>query len=121
MHDKIENLMKAVRRIAADNPDFIYEKSEGPDGCWYVRGGEFSCLIGRGLGAVGFTTDQLKSYEGVSALSVVFQLFFPQMGPDEDTSLGIEWLDHVQTYQDDSMPWHYAISNADIDVYGVVK
>jgi hypothetical protein len=101
----VEDLEQAVREIALEDPDYVYDRPYG--GCVYFdKDGCPSCLIGHGLAKLGITPERVGGYNnsGVGGLSY------------EDIIVGedIKWLMDVQDQQDAGEFWGNAVRFADL-------
>jgi hypothetical protein len=111
------SFVKAVRKIAADDPAHIYEPPEVHEGgneCVYVEKNDKgvlvgSCLIGRALVALGVHPKDLPPQDGFQNIASVVL--------DDlklDLSLPVrEWADGVQGEQDAGNPFGTAVRIAD--------
>ena len=107
--DEVQPLIDAVRRLAADNPGYVYQWPGTGSSCLYVHDGQGSCLIGQaalaiGLIDVGIETDNVNQRDVLALLK----------------SKGVRasdaqkaWLEEVQARQDGGMSWSYAVGSAD--------
>lgn len=105
----------AVRKLAADNPEFVYEPvtvtdvlGRPVDRCVYVNDeGAGSCIVGQALIACGVPADELRRYDAMgTAASIVVQ---DHSG--NDTVAG--WARAVQSKQDRHEQWSYAVTYGD--------
>lgn len=101
----VEDLEQAVREIALESPDYIYDRPDG--GCVYFdKDGCPSCLIGHGLAKLGITPERVGGYNssGVGGLSY------------EDIIVGedLDWLINVQDRQDAGISWGDAVLLTDL-------
>lgn len=115
---ELEKVVAEVRRIAAENPDFIYENSVG---CAYGRRdadtGEVvpDCLIGHAFYALGVSGETLAEWGGADSPKVS-ELIMRHYTPGLVTSRESIWLEEVQSGQDNNLPWIAAVSVADQEV-----
>jgi hypothetical protein len=113
----IEQLIGKVREIAAENPDFIYQKQRR-DGhrdtmvCYYVaeNSQDGSCIMGRAFRALGVPAEVLRQYEGerTGTLIEAFRV--------EASASQLSWLFNVQCSQDDGLAWGECVRVADRDL-----
>lgn len=106
-----QKLIAEVRRVAAENPDFIYPRdiSGGVKSCVYIKDGCPSCIIGHALWNIGLIDAKFKGDH--MALSDIGHVIL-QYGWGIETG-EIEWLHKVQQYQDQLNPWGQAVRYAD--------
>lgn len=116
-HINLLDLENEVRRLAAENPDFVYEGAvEDRYGsqyvsCMYTVEGDDenlvgSCLFGQALINLGADPAELRSYEheGIGQVLESAMLVSPKR---------VQWFDDVQEYQDVKMTWAFAVAEAD--------
>ncbi|SIL73749.1 Uncharacterised protein [Mycobacteroides abscessus subsp. abscessus] len=112
-----ENLIRTVRRIAAANPDFVYEAQPDPvfpGGrlCRYVHNGEPSCLIGKALWELGLINSVFETNaKNVSAFGQIYKGLGLALDHWE-----LDWLIEVQRAQDFQTAWGRAVESADVKV-----
>ncbi|QDM55932.1 hypothetical protein SEA_TRAX_45 [Gordonia phage Trax] len=112
MHETFEKFVAEVRRLANENPNFIYKPRTVPGRqitCHYVNedrtGGD--CLIGQALFNTGMRTiEQLDEVEGRGAATVLRRYF------DAPSALQ-RWATEVQGAQDDGVAWGEAVRRVD--------
>lgn len=120
----VKDVVAQVRRLAAENPDFVYKKvfftnSEGnPDyRCQYVKEGKGDCIIGQALVDVGVPVESLAEWDkGIYAATAVVPRFVDV--PYDDPAVG--WLNAVQGYQDKGRTWQESVYEADLIYYSNV-
>lgn len=111
-HDiSISELENAVREIAAENPDFVYQQTVIDNGgnrdCVYFdEDGCPSCLIGHGLAKLGVVKEDMVDSSNFMAVG---QLFGASHGAES-----VRWLSDVQFFQDGGYPWGKAVESADV-------
>jgi len=121
--NKISEVVAQVRRLAAENPDFVYEKvksksSEDSPKCLYTHNGKGSCIIGQAILAVDDSLySKLADYDeglifGYSATIVVHDLY-PEEFKKAQGEMYAKWLHLVQRKQDDGWTWEEAVGYAD--------
>lgn len=97
------DLVKAVRELAEETPDFVYE----PPGnhCVNIYEGKGSCIAGRAYVKAGIPVADipysLAVPSAVGVMGVVASM------PE------IDWLLTVQSAQDNGTPWGEAVAEAD--------
>ena len=101
---KIKKLIKEVRRIASENPDFVYLK--GDEGCTYSGN---QCIFGIALNKLHPDVDLSKYDEcgGIVINMVLDDLFY------EDSMVHLNWCVTVQAEQDLGNSWSECIRTAD--------
>ena len=107
-----QDIINEVRRLAADNPDYIYVNPNGSEfsQCVYIHDGKGSCIVGRALVNNGFDPEKVAQYEGATADEMLVVL-----GIKEAIDFGQVWLDRVQALQDNGTPWADAVEEADLE------
>ena len=103
----LDDLITEVRRIASENPNFVYNQMV----CKYQVRGKPSCLIGQGLHAIGVDTAVLKAFDDRED-SEIQTILVDELGFDVEDAR-IYWLSATQSAQDCQTPWGKAISQAD--------
>lgn len=104
MSDVGQRLIAAVREIAAENPDFVYD--DDPYGCVYFDGkGAPSCIMGHACSRLGLLVGEPNDVDGDTNISAVAKDL--QWGLDRDE---LDWLEHVQRSQDRRTPWGECVS-----------
>lgn len=107
-----EELERAIREVASENPDFVYRKAfvdDGPPICAYFdEEGCPSCLVGHGLARLGMGKDDIKDLNFVS----VEALFDDGIIETGDTPKS--WFNNVQEFQDTDTPWGQTVRDADM-------
>jgi hypothetical protein len=106
-----------VRRLAAENPEFIYDNGCG-DGtkCSYATGGpnDRGCIIGQAVREV-----SIALYEWLYAKEKCVTNGFPvwslEFHKTEIETIGSHsiWLNRVQTHQDKKVSWSESVRVAD--------
>ena len=111
-----EKLIAEVRRVAAVNPDYVYEEVS----CAYVKDGKPSCLVGHALwntGVIGPDSNlDAPISKGLYGKTRANYANFADLAPFLDLQLEtceITWLGDVQDAQDDGTPWDSSVRNAD--------
>jgi hypothetical protein len=101
-----QKIIAEIRKVAADNPDFIYQAPYG-DACFYVFNGQPSCIVGRALWNLGFIDKTLEKGSDNSIRAHVFL--------DKHFALDLyerDWIDRVQWHQDAKRTWGQAVEVA---------
>lgn len=128
---KGEDLITAVREVAAASPDFSYLKYNNRNECQYfnyettenmygkITTGQPSCILGQALWRLGYTHTILPEgrYDSYNYLGSMIntrefdafaKFFHMDLEPEE-----IQWLLDVQTGQDTGETWGQAVEGAD--------
>lgn len=109
---KIEQLIAEVRRLAKEQPDFIYERSFGSFFCKYTSGANCSgCIFGQAV--MNLWPDSLNTLKAVDdsnnfGIKGLFQQLSIEATRDE-----IHWCMNVQDYQDKKINWGCCVIRAD--------
>lgn len=120
MSEAGQKLIAAVRKAAADNPDFIYPLAAryGSDGslvkfgnCMYVKDGCPSCIVGKGAWDLRLIDASFEFSDDNSAAVDVLLSALDLYDEVDGQELG--WLMAVQKKQDNSTPWGEAVAEAD--------
>lgn len=103
------DVVREVRALANQSPEFVYTIVDPRGSCLYVHeDGQGGCIVGQALMALGVSAMELGNHEGDAAPSVIRDLGI-------EASLEEElWLDGVQTYQDDGETWSFAVRTTDM-------
>ncbi|AXQ64416.1 hypothetical protein L3Y19_gp046 [Gordonia phage Neville] len=114
MYEVAEKFVAEVRRLANENPEFVYQKRPIGDGgeggsCMYVNeagtGGD--CLIGQAVINTGLmSVEELGKHENELARGLLGDLRFP--------GAATQWADRVQSRQDMGVAWVDAVRDADL-------
>lgn len=103
--------VKAVRELAAENPNFIYEAPGENRTCLYVHEGDGSCLIGQALLRVGVPLNTVAGFDETAAnLPVAANEALLSLGYSGAVS---EWAGYVQSLQDRRELWAESVALAD--------
>ncbi|MCG7607167.1 hypothetical protein [Mycobacterium sp. CnD-18-1] len=108
-----EKIAAEVNRLAAENPDFIYDTDEDKDQCVYVENGEPSCLYGYALWNLGLIDARIEKATmtiGGRLVSVNHQTIktlarYLGLNLDQEELWAFS---ESQDYQDSSRPWYVA-------------
>ncbi|UVK63440.1 hypothetical protein SEA_AEGEUS_65 [Mycobacterium phage Aegeus] len=105
-----ENLIRLVRKFAAETPDYIYEPPRVLTArCVYVHNGKPSCLIGKALWELGLIN---STFETSPKNSIGIADIYMTLGLALDAG-EIKWLTNAQAAQDYKKPWSRAVDHAD--------
>lgn len=118
---RLEPMVREVRRLAAERPDFVYiaQPEHGTAECYYYgadgKGNGTGCIIGEASKALGASREILqymdRSRSLEQALGFALRRLNVNMMPDERDAL--QWLGFVQGNQDMGMSWSEAVEEAD--------
>lgn len=116
---KMTDLAAEIRKVAADNPDVIYQERAKELGvpssnafsdqerrfCRYQAGGQGCCIVGVALANLGVPIEQMAVYDGDSEKSFyVVVMDFPE-DFELDDQAAFDFVRLAQSRQDDDMPW----------------
>ena len=105
----IDKLIAAIRELAAESPDNIYDRGQS-HACSYVVGecsnGTQGCIVGQALRRLGLETPDLPTH-----VDIYLSLIFDCGVAGGDTRL--LWVSVVQSEQDSGNTWAYAVKSAD--------
>lgn len=104
---KVSELWAEVLKVAQEQPDHVYERSEAGK-CNYERNGQPSCIVGHAMHRLGVSVFDLREFDatGDSAVEDIIGMN-PDMF-DNDDKLGMELLIEAQNRQDQEVPWGLA-------------
>lgn len=110
----IENIENEIRRIAAENPEYVYDEGDAAawgQRCYYVRNGCGSCIVGRALANLGVPIERLEEADsrngsGVRASTLLTELTGKSL-------VAARWVQYVQDRQDKGVAWREAVAQAD--------
>lgn len=111
MSNRGAKLIKIIRDLAAEKPDFVYERPgnyHDGKGCVYVHDGQPSCIVGHAMWRAGLIDD---SFENMNYNHHGFGGHIP--GMKTLTGREVQWLEEVQGNQDCGETWSDAVLNAD--------
>lgn len=111
MSNRGQKLIKIIRDLAAEKPDFVYERpSLGAfgNGCVYVHAGQPSCIVGHAMWRAGLID---HSFEAMADNRHGFGSHITGMKTLTDRE--VQWLEEVQGQQDTGAAWSDAVLNAD--------
>lgn len=108
----VMDIVTEIRKIAYENPTVKYRTDifEGDSDTMprYVVDGNGSCIVGQALINLGVSADTLSAHEYDSASGVL-----EAMGIVKEKSAAVEWINMVQSCQDDNIDWGNAVEEAD--------
>lgn len=106
-------LIAETKRVAAENPDYIYKRDHRDGGCHYVVDGKPSCLLGHALwnlGVIGADFTKRFDSDGNNALDDLgIEFLLEELRLELDFE-EINYLGQVQGRQDSGRPWGKAVS-----------
>lgn len=104
-----QKLIAETRKVATENPDFVYEGV-----CQYVDGGKPACLIGHALWNLGLIDEALER-QSVNDDGVRFITNHLEIALDDSEE---SWLTRTQSGQDNGISWGMSVVHADeLDSY----
>ena len=112
---KVSDLWAEVKRVAAEQPDYVYDKPDG--NCSYEVGGKPSCLVGHAMFRLGMPLDLIRRCDRAGAIGHVLDEFggeFDESGDDKGVYRTL--LVWAQGGQDSGLPWGEAVSEAERSV-----
>lgn len=113
---RLADIAAKVRELAAENPEHVYVFPSGTAcyNVWEDEDGELvgSCIVGKALVALGIDPE-LFIERDVQATSVHNTLRAFEADIDWVYGPDAEWLQNVQAFQDQQLPWGKAIEEAD--------
>ena len=100
-----------IRKLAQEQPDFVYKRPESSSFCLYVHEASDGsktpgCIVGHALHRLGFSFDELEI--GGTAGEALHRLGISDW--DKDT---VVWITRVQGEQDTGIPWGQAVARTD--------
>ncbi len=108
--DRLDQLVAAVRKIAAERPDIKYNHSN----CFYddlkCTDGSVGCLLGQGLAAIGWILYDEGYRHEISISDLLVQAGY------READTRIRWCSRVQTRQDICSAWGKCIEYADEEI-----
>ncbi|MFE5290113.1 hypothetical protein ACFRAQ_34540 [Nocardia sp. NPDC056611] len=104
-----DGLEREVRALAAEQPEFVYQRPNHRDGCVYVDNGCPSCLIGQAAARIGIPIAVLEDWDSADTTGID-AILTGDFGVDGARA---EWFAKVQAKQDDEYTWRQAIEYAD--------
>jgi hypothetical protein len=113
MNIDIAKIEEAVRQIAAENPNHVYQPVGNYDACYYVKGG--GCIVGRAILKVyPELKEKLTQVDVCGMLSVACLLC--RLSDTDVSADKAEWLRLVQNAQDNRNTWAFCVAYADADL-----
>lgn len=104
-------VLPVTEEIVGEQPRFVY-----PSGdlgiCTYVRNGEPDCIVGRVLHRLGWTVEELESYDGDGLGTTITHLMDHEVLEVEVEPAVYRFLDRLQSEQDCKTPWGKALEFA---------
>lgn len=117
-----EQVIAEVRRLAAEQPDFVYGAQEGAGGnCSYFgcaigdTSGQ-ACIVGQALAGLNVDMSGLLETEKTAAGVTAGGALRRRMVDVAYTESEASWLTEVQYLQDADVPWGEAVAKADQSV-----
>jgi hypothetical protein len=100
-----ELIEKKVRDLAAERPDFVYDKG-GSEGCRYgANETQPGCIFGQALAALGSPVPSYWEGKSINGLMIVMHVF--------PLTKQKNWASRVQYWQDKGVSWGKSVQNAD--------
>jgi hypothetical protein len=117
---EIKKVIKEVRRLASENPDYVYTNNKDENGrtiCLYLASADQpGCIFGQALTRLGVVIP--IDLEGRSIDFIFWRIGRIEL-PGADSAL-VDWCSEVQRGQDSGLAWAKAIHGADVSCPGVV-
>ena len=115
-----QDIVREIRTLAQERPDYVYEGVGDTSTCSYVTGadGGPGCLVGQALQRLGVPRETLAEVEGDIDLNGglgVRRLLTALLGPVH-LQRAVSWIERVQDAQDSGSRWHDAVASADVEV-----
>jgi hypothetical protein len=112
----VADVIREIRALAAERPDFIYRQPVPGEGCKYVHRRSSGtvipnegCIVGQACARLGWIPPE--EWEGTSAVRLL------DLPRDPDTARPItpegDWITEVQAAQDGGNTWADAVAQAD--------
>lgn len=108
----VEKLVAAVREVAAEKPDHVYQTPANGT-CAYVLDGQPSCIVGQAAWRLGLIDGSFEKHIEENTAGVTTFLRYLGAAMDEDNEYEREFLDAVQEKQDQEVAWGEAVELAD--------
>ena len=111
----VKQLELEVRRLANENPDYIYKFPANTTTCRYIdhATNTGSCLFGQALVNLGVPTEEFGMFEGRGITTLYGGLVARGLLEPTPPTEYVEWFAGVQMGQDTGNPWGTAVANAD--------
>lgn len=121
-----KELVAEVRRLAAEQPDFIYGNQEGAEenecsyfGCAVGDSNGQACIVGQAMTNLGVDMERLEDLEKSGISAGIIAALEDGLVPIKHTGEDAQWLANVQYYQDNGRPWGEAVALASEGGYEV--
>lgn len=114
-------VIEEVRRLAAEQPDFVYGAQEGADanevcsyfGCTLGNTAGQACIVGQALANLNVDMSGLKRKEDYGVGMAIGEALEWGTVAIPYTEEEVRWLGNVQYHQDRKEPWGRAVAMAD--------
>lgn len=113
-------LIEWIRKVAATEPDFVYDTNQGRQSCTYLSNcyNAGGCIVGEALANLGLPHQLLQALDalGRQGINVAWgaqDTVELLTGHVEPLALTSEWVMHVQVMQDGEYAWADAVREAD--------
>ncbi len=105
------DVIAKIRELAAAQPDFVY----GQIPCVNVEADDAgnwvgSCIVGRAVIALGIPADDVAERAWKSGAAILLTQFEIPFTLEQQN-----WIEYVQEYQDNSVPWRLAVAESEIN------
>lgn len=112
---ELDTIIKQVRQIAEEVPDYVYCRPADVRSCVYKHNGKGSCLIGRALEQLGVLgqLNEDSAVNGVGIMSLFSEFGTSSTKANMKASTQLQWLSHAQQGQDCRSTWGNCIARAD--------
>jgi len=114
----LNQLVEAIRQVAATEPDFIYD-GDGNDSCNYApnASNRCGCIVGEALHLLGVPRERLRALDLIGHETAI-GWGCPQVARElgdlvEPAALDSDWVQCVQVEQDKGSAWADAVLTAD--------
>jgi hypothetical protein len=105
-------LIRTVRELAAEKPDFFYKTKDGA--CLYTPNDEQpGCIFGQALLRMGYTKEELSKLDEDNGLDIIEAL--KVLDIRSLTNEELQWCSDVQQLQDFGDNWRKVIENTDAE------
>ncbi len=114
-------VIEEVRRLAAEQPDFVYAEQEGANpnedcsyfGCHLGNTAGQACIVGQALANLNVDMAKLEEAEDSGNDTDIDSVLVSGIVNITYTSEEAKWLGNVQYHQDRKEPWARAVELAD--------
>lgn len=103
-----EAFKATVREIAAERPEYVYQREGGVGTCLYAHADGPGCLISHALHRLGVSLETLSWCEEMPAGEAIQRIAGDDVSPETRA-----WAHQVQALQDTEHPWGVAVRLAD--------